>query len=463
MCADRFGAFVRGAAADGRLVVQPRMGFGGVDRMRAGLGAVREARAHTVGTVTLDSYTRAGDHRSARETLRAGAELNGYPLVVHGPAAYRSMLDGIGGDAFPVQVRHGSALPYRLFEAMVDAGVDATEGGPVSYCLPYSRVPLAEAVRNWSRCCELLAEQGGTTHLESFGGCMLGQLCPPGLLVALSLLEGLFFRQHGLRSISLSYAQQTHPRQDLEALAALRGLATVHLVGLDWHLVLYTFMGSFPHSAVGSYRLLEDSVRLAVRSGTERLIVKTPAESRRIPTVEENVDALEFAATMAEDERLLQCSGRESSGRESSGRTGVTDARRSPATEPYGPTRTGLREEAERLVEATLALSPDVGTALVRAFARGLLDVPFCLHPDNADRARPMIDHQGLLRWSRAGAMPVAVAADSGTPGAGGGGGGGGGRVSGTVGSQQLLDMLGFNQRRFDREQFADPRLRNPR
>ena len=432
MCADRFAAFVRRAAGDGRLVVQPRMGFGGTDRMRAGLAAVREARAHTVGTVTLDSYTRSGDHRSARETLRAGAELNGFPLVVHGPAAYRTMLDGIGGDAFPVQVRHGSALPYRLFEAMVDAGVDATEGGPVSYCLPYGRVPLAQAVRDWARCCELLAERGGATHLESFGGCMLGQLCPPSLLVALSLLEGLFFRQHGLRSVSLSYAQQTHPGQDLEALAALRGLAAVHLAGLDWHLVLYTFMGSFPRSAVGSYRLLEDSVRLAVRSGTERLIVKTPAESRRIPTVEENVDALEFAATVAEDERLRRAG-------------------------PYEPTRTGLREEAERLVEATLALSPDVGTALVRAFARGLLDVPFCLHPDNADRARPVIDHRGLLRWSRAGAMPVTVAADTGTSGTSGTG------PRGAVGPQHLLDMLGYNQRRFDREQFADPRLRNAR
>ena len=62
-------------------------------------------------------------------------------------------------------------------------------------------------------------------HLESFGGCMLGPALPAGLLVALSVLEALFFRQHGLRSISLSYAQQTHPGQDLEAVAALRRLA----------------------------------------------------------------------------------------------------------------------------------------------------------------------------------------------------------------------------------------------
>ena len=54
---------------------------------------------------------------------------------------------------------------------------------------------------------------------------MMGQLCPPSLLVAISVLEGLFFRQHGLRSISLSYAQQTSPAQDDEAVAALTSLA----------------------------------------------------------------------------------------------------------------------------------------------------------------------------------------------------------------------------------------------
>ena len=69
---------------------------------------------------------------------------------------------------------------------------------------------------------ELVADRGGRAHLETFGGCLLGQLCPPSLLVAISVLEALFFVQHGLRSVSLSYAQQTHPAQDIEALAALR-------------------------------------------------------------------------------------------------------------------------------------------------------------------------------------------------------------------------------------------------
>lgn len=94
---------------------------------------------------------------------------------------------------------------------------DATEGGPVSYCLPYGRTPLAESVRNWTegvRRFAALRELGTEPHLETFGGCLLGQLCPPSLLVAVSVLEALFFHRHGVRDVSVSYAQQTHPAQD---------------------------------------------------------------------------------------------------------------------------------------------------------------------------------------------------------------------------------------------------------
>ncbi|MGW5271495.1 methylaspartate mutase [Streptomyces sp. NPDC004044] len=411
---NRFSAFVHRTKEAGGLVVQPRMGFAELPVMRQGLLGVRGARATSVGTVTLDSYTRVNDHDSAREALRTSADLNGFPLVAHGPAATRKMLEGVAGEDFPVQVRHGSALPYPLFEAMVAADIDATEGGPVSYCLPYSRAPLAEAVDAWSRCCELLAAQDRQMHLESFGGCMLGQLCPPSLLVALSVLEALFFAEHGLHSISLSYAQQTNAGQDLEALAALRRLAGERLGELDWHVVLYTYMGVYPRTPVGSYRILEDSARLAIRSGTERLIVKTPAEAFRIPTVGENVDALEFAAHVAADEALNG--------------------------QPEPPTETGLYEEARMLVDSTLALAPTVGQALVRAFSRGHLDVPFCLHRDNANKSRAYVDARGLLRWAEPGGMPLAIdSTAAGQP----------------LSAQGLIDMLGYNERRFDREQLT--------
>jgi methylaspartate mutase epsilon subunit len=404
-----FGEFVAGAQRAGRLVVQPRMGFAEPATMRAGLLATRGAAATTVGTITVDSYTRVGDTAGARAALDAGAALNGYPIAAHDDATTRAVL---AGTQVPVQVRHGSAVPAEIVAALIRVGLHATEGGPISYCLPYSRLPVPDSVRNWARACEVLAElreTGVEPHLESFGGCMLGMLCPPSLLIAITVLEAMFFQRHGLRSVSLSYAQQANAAQDREAVLALRRLAAEVLTGVDWHVVVYAHMGMYPRTPAGATRLLGEAARLAVRTGSARLIVKTVAEAHRIPTVEENVAALEHAAAVAGGE---------------------------PTAEPGPVPDTGIYAEARELIEAVLGLHEDLGRALTEAIRRGHLDVPFCLHPDNAGRARSYLDRDGWLRWSRIGAMPLRAAMSS--------------VRSAEQTAADLLASLSYVQRKFD-------------
>ncbi|MEU1130288.1 methylaspartate mutase [Streptomyces sp. NPDC005900] len=381
-----FGEFVSRAHARGTLVVQPRMGFSDPRLMREGLAATRSADALTVGTLTLDSYTRVRDLPAARKAVAEGVPLNGYPLCTHPAATTHALLDGVLDADFPVQVRHGSPRPEHIVSRLLALGLDATEGGPVSYCLPYGRTGLADAVAAWRTACTMLAEATTpvTPHLESFGGCMLGQLCPPSMLVAISALEGAFFAQYGLRSVSLSYAQQISPEQDREAVAALRGLAGELLPGVDWHIVVYAYMGVYPRSRPGALSLLTAAARLAVESGAARLIVKTAAEAHHIPRIADNVEALETAAAAA-----------------------------ARATRLPGPADSEVYAEARALVHTVLGLHDDIGEALVTAFRRGLLDIPFCLHPDNAGRTRSFIDHEGRLRWSDTGALPIGGASTS--------------------------------------------------
>ncbi|MET9888354.1 methylaspartate mutase [Streptomyces sp. NPDC006430] len=385
-----FGEFVRREGGNGRLVVQPRMGFGDPGRMRAGLAATKAAAATTVGTLTLDSYTRVGNLEAVEAALRDGIDLNGYPVVSHPPATTAAVLDGVRDAGFPVQVRHGSATPLDIFWAMMRLNLNATEGGPVSYCLPYGRTPLADAIRNWEGCCELyvrMQDVGIEPHLETFGGCMMGQLCPPSQLVAISFLEAMFFAQHGLRSISLSYAQQTDMAQDREAVTALRRLCAELLPIDNWHVVIYAYMGVYPETDHGAYGLLGSAAELAVATGAERLIVKTAAEARRIPTVTENVHALEYAS-----------------------RTALRTGRGPDAT--FADSQT--YQEARALVDAVLNLDDDLGRALLTAFRRGYLDVPYCVHPDNAGRARSYIDSGGRLRWAETGKLPLTGIAERG-------------------------------------------------
>jgi methylaspartate mutase epsilon subunit len=385
--------------------------------MAAGLRAVAGARARTVATITLDSYTRVGDHASVRRAMEAGTDLNGFPIVAHGPVVTAGVA-AAAGRGVPLQVRHGSAQPESIFAAMAASGLSDSEGGPVSYCLPYGRTPLAESVACWASATQRLAGEcdamGMRAHLETFGGCLLGQLCPPSLLVAVSVLEGLFFAQHGIRSISLSYAQQTSPVQDIEALAALRDLARSLLPrDVDWHLVLYTYMGVFPATAGGARNLLAESAEIAVRGGAERLIVKTTAEAHRIPTIAENVAALEAAARHA---RWAGC--------------------HSPLPTASQVDYGDVHAEASALINAVLEQSGDIGLALRKAFAAGLLDVPFCLHQDNHGRSQASIGPGGRLSWARTGKLPLPARA---------------GQPAAAITSAGLLGMLRHVADRHDR------------
>jgi len=411
-----FGEFVRSRGGRSSIVAQPRMGFSDPNRMREGLIATKKADANTVGTLTLDSYTRVGDHEAADTALREGLALNGYPIVNHPVETTKWVLDGVRDDEFPVQVRHGSATPLNIFASMVALNLNATEGGPVSYCLPYGRVPLQDSVRNWSQCCEMFTQlqgRGIEPHLETFGGCMMGQLCPPSMLVAISVLEALFFCHHGLRSVSVSYAQQTNLDQDIEAVQALRALCAELLPTVNWHVVIYTYMGMYPTTDHGCEKLLATAAELAVATGSERVIVKTVAESRRIPTIAENVQALEHAHNST---RVV----RPEIGRSSE----LADSQ--------------TYQEARALVHAVLNLHDDLGQALLLAFKQGYLDVPYCLHPDNAGRSRSYIDGDGWLRWGEVGSLPLGHLVPNGR--------------SRRITSSGLLEDLSYVRRKYDEE-----------
>ncbi|MFD0024160.1 hypothetical protein [Streptomyces sp. NPDC058382] len=81
-------------------------------------------------------------------------------------------------------------------------------------------------------------------------------------------------------------------------------------------------------------------------------------------------------------------------------------------------------------------------SALVAASARGRLDVPYCPHPDNANRSRATIDRHAMLSRSRAGSMPVSTA-DIGDPAA----------AAAEVDARSPARTLSHNERRFDREE----------
>ncbi len=86
------------------------------------------------------------------------------------------------------------------------------------------------------------------------------------------------------------------------------------------------------------------------------------------------------------------------------------------------------------MIDAVRSLDPDLGTALHIAFRRGLLDVPYCLHPDTQGRTRSRVGPDGRLEWAHVGSLPID-----------------GPRPAGhAVGAQELTSMLNYVADRFD-------------
>lgn len=76
------------------------------------------------------------------------------------PETTRELCQGLG--FFAVQVRHGSARPLRILSALLDAGLDATEGGPVTCLAPPALWP---SVCQKDRSAQVLAS--GRSHGEA--------------------------------------------------------------------------------------------------------------------------------------------------------------------------------------------------------------------------------------------------------------------------------------------------------
>jgi methylaspartate mutase epsilon subunit len=62
---------------------------------------------------------------------------------------------------------------------------------------------------------------------------------------------------------------------------------------------------------------------------------------------------------------------------------------------------------ASALLDAILAISPELDVCVIQAFARGWLDIPFAPSRYNAGRARVLRDASFAVRLLDPGAMPV--------------------------------------------------------
>lgn len=376
---------LRRADRRGRPVIQPRCGVGDHAEMCELLRLLdRHARPEIL-TVTIDSFTRLKQFRSAQQALaRNPADLNGYPLVTHGWQRGRELIDSV---PVPIEIRHGSPDPRELFAVSLAAGFTSFEGGGVAYNLPYSKdVPLTLSMQAWhqvDRLCGELADVGVVVDRELFGT-LTAVLLPPSISLTVSMLEAISASRDGVRCLSVAYPQSGEIHQDIAALRSIRVLAERFLPSsVEVFPTLHEFMGVFPHDAEVADALILLGGLTGRLGGASKIISKTHQEARGIPDVHANIVGIRTTALGCTE--LLDF-------------VQVDEA--AIEEEMYW-----LQREVIELVEPVLA-ERDLLTAIPRAFADGRLDVPFSASKYAKAEVVPKRDATGAIRYLYTGGLP---------------------------------------------------------
>ena len=373
------------------MVVQPRSGVPGLAEQTALLCHFRDAGAPGL-SFQVDSLTRnnryADAARGIADSARTGrAVLNGFPLVNQGVAALRGMIETVG---VPIQTRHSTRDSRLLAEISYAGGATGFEGGPICYNVPYYKdFPLREAISRWryvDRLTGLYADRYGIVFDREFFGTLTATLIPPSIAIASNLAEAVLAAEQGVKCVSLAYAEQGNRAQDVAAVRVMAAVAREVLDELGYgdvavHTVFHQYMAAFPLSEQRSEELIFASGVTAAMAGATRIITKTPAESRQIPTVEDNLRGMELA------------------------RLGVEAARgRAVPESAVAQESRVVRREVLSIWESLLDCGRgDVATGVVRGFDQGLLDIPFAPSIYNRGETLTARDVQGAIRFVRTG------------------------------------------------------------
>ncbi len=397
--AKRFSNKLDQAAAKRTTLIQPRAGVPLIDKHIELLRHLETEGEADLLPSTIDSYTRLNQYEKAEhgieESIREGkAMLNGFPAVNHGVKGCRQVTESVQS---PVQVRHGTPDARLLAEITLAGGFTSYEGGGISYNIPYAKaVPLNKTILDWQYCDRLVGyyeDHGISINREPFGP-LTGTLVPPCISHAVAVIEALLAAEQGVKHLTVGYGQCGNLVQDVAAIRSLELLTNEYLQrfgyqGVTVTTVLHQWMGGFPQDEAKAFAVISWGSAVAALAKATKVIVKTPHEAVGVPTKEANAQGLRatkqiismLADQMMPDDVMLRAE------------------------------INIICEETRCILDKTLEMGDgDIATGTVRAFAAGVIDVPFAPSRMNAGKILPARDNEGAIRFLECANMPFTKA-----------------------------------------------------
>lgn len=376
-------------------LVQPRSGVALVDAQIELFQAFKRGGADTL-SYQVDSLTRNNNYAAAEEGIResvgAGASfINGFPVVNHGVASLRRIASAI---QVPLQTRHSTRAPELLAEISYAGGVTAYEGGPICYNMPYYKdYAPAESLRAWQyvdRLTGLYAERYGIILDREFFGTLTATLIPPSIAIATGVLESCLAASQGVRCVSVGFAEQGHRVQDIAAIRTINDFVPELLGRLGFgsvqvNSIFHQYMAAFPGDPERAEQLIRESATTAALAGATRMLTKTAVEAYKIPTLADNLGALQLVRQGIAAASELQ-----------------VDSAAVAREEAI------IRREVECIVEGVIACgNGSLSVGVAKAFEAGVLDIPFAPSVYCRGEVTTARDSEGAVRFLDPGQLPL--------------------------------------------------------
>ena len=286
---------------------QPRTGVAHVEDEIEILQYLEE-HGSDIASIQLDAASRKNMYKKAEEgVLRTDkgkiSFLNGYPVPIHGVPGIEKILHTIKS---PFQIRAGSPDHRLIYEIGLAGGATSVEGGFICYLFPYDKTtsPIT-CLQYWKYVDKLAAwyyqEYGIIINREYFGP-LTTSLIEPTIPICINIIQSVLSAKAGVKCISVSLAEQGNRSQDIAAIQTLLETTQLFLnkYGLkDCNLstVFHQYMAAFPTSLEKASNLIVGSSTTAALSMANKVMIKTPVESFKIPNRQDNANALQLTQT----------------------------------------------------------------------------------------------------------------------------------------------------------------------
>ena len=385
------------AKKEGRVLLEPRGGVATVREQIELLNHLLHEGQADILPVTFDSYTRTQRFKEAQngldETLKRGKSmLNGLPVVNLGVKQCREIVESVNG---PICARTGVTDGRLSAEIVFAAGFAGFQGSAISHNLAYTKnIPLEVTIKAWQyidRLIALYGDEGIDIFREDYSP-VTGTLVPPSISIAISVIDLIMSAEQGVKYFLQGYGQGGNMIQDIAAIKIMPKIGYYYLDKLGYNInnievftVFHQWMGAFPRDEAQAFGVISYAAAVGAMAGANIIVTKSPQEAIGVPSKEANAKGLKATRQVTQ---MLNCQRMESS-------------------KELDLESKMIELETRAILDKLLEIgNGDIVTGTLIGVKSGVLDIPWAPHVLNANKAMPVRDNNGAIRFLDSGNLP---------------------------------------------------------